>query len=444
MPKKKLYVLITLLLIFILASNTVYANNNFQSIYKSLTLKIMKSNVDNKSQLQDDLFNLINDNKELLEKKDLMEIVENNKTSKIKSILQNLIEQRKKERKMTIEEIKNYNSKKQNAFKGFFTNPDYSDPKVFLGHGKQSKITDTTYYFVENINDKKDFSTLAEIFHKLTKFNDFKENHNKMEIYADYTTEDYIREQKLSGCTTYSLVFANMARAKGIPTVIVEGLKIDFINKFQNGNYDNHISGHFFTEVFVNNKWYLVDNTRGRLYLDYSIKNKVLPNENFLFGKGIDRWDFGMKMKDYFNEESGFFDMLKTIKLDKYSIPEYEYIDLRNMKTIDTNYKTEIRGVKLENKIIYYFDSGKDDDKFRNTLQSDIKETDHGFIYHYLENYEQYKKEADILILSSNIPYFKLPFEIQEKIIQENYSNLSQTYTKIDAENVEILIIKAN
>jgi len=444
MANKIFHILIIFLLIFILSSNMIYADNNFQSIYKSLSLKIMKSNVNNKTQFQNDLFNLINDNKDLLEKEEIMQIVKNSETNKIKTILENLIKQRKKELGMSIEEIKNYNNKKQTVFKGFFKNPNYDDPKVFLGHSSQSTITDITYSFVENINEKKDFSTLAEIFHKLNKFNEFKDNLNEMEIYANFTTEDYIKEQKLSGCTTYSLVFANMARAKGIPTVIVEGLKTDFINTVQNGNYNNHISGHFFTEVYIDNQWYLVDNTKGRLYLDYNVNNKILPNDNYLLGKGIDRWEFGMKMKEYFDENSGFFELVNSINLKGNKNPSYEYIDLRNMNLINSDYKDKIAGINLKNKVIYYFDAGKGDAKFRNTLQTNIKETDHGFIYHYLENYKQYKNEADILILSSNIPYLKLPYEIQEKITKNNYSNLSQTYTKIDLDNIDILIIKTN
>src|SRR6056297_2957006 len=120
MANKIFHILIIFLLIFILSSNMIYADNNFQSIYKSLSLKIMKSNVNNKTQFQNDLFNLINDNKDLLEKEEIMQIVKNSETNKIKTILENLIKQRKKELGMSIEEIKNYNNKKQTVFKGFF------------------------------------------------------------------------------------------------------------------------------------------------------------------------------------------------------------------------------------------------------------------------------------------------------------------------------------
>lgn len=444
MKTKTIYVLIFIMLISLGTSNIIHANDNLQEVYKSLTLKIMKSNVENKTGLQNDLFDLIYEHKELLEKEELTKIIEKTDANKIMSKLKSLIEKRKTENEMSFEEIKYYNNQKQSVFTGFFSNPDYSNPKNFLGHGEQSKITEVTYSFVEDINNKKDFSTLSEIFKKLSLFDSFDESVNKLELYSRYKTEDYIKERKLYGCTSYGLVIANMARAKGIPAIVVEGLKLDFIKDFQNGDFQNTISGHMFIEVLIDNKWYLIDSTRGRLYLDYNTKNNVLPNENFLLGKGIDRWEFGMKMKEYFNEESGFFDMVSTIKFDNYSIPKYEYIDLKTMRTINPKYQTKIQGVELEDKVIYYFDAGKNDGNFREILQNNIKKTNHGFIYNYLKNYKQYKNEADILILSSNIPYHNFPDEIKDKMSKEKYYNLTAEFNLIKVQNADVFIVKSS
>ena len=444
MKTKTIYLLIFIMLISLGTSKIIYANENLQEVYKTLSLKIIKSNVENKTKLQNDILDLIYENKDILNKDNLLKIIENTKTAKIQATLQKYIDKQIKENEITIEEIKAYNNKKQSIFKGFFRNPDYSDPKVFLGHGEQSQITDTTYYLVASLNDKKDFTTLSDIYKRLSSFDKYDESVKKMELYDTYTTEDYIKDRKLYGCTTYSLVFANMARAKGIPTVIVEGLKVDFIKKVQAGKYDNHISGHFFTEVYIDNQWYLIDNTRGRLYLNYNTKNKILPNDNFLLGKGIDRWEFGMRMKEYSNKKSRFWDLVNSINLDKYENRTYKYIDLNNMVLIDQDFKKEIMGVTLENKIIYYFATGRDDKKFQEIIQNNIENISHGFSYNYLKNYDKYKNEADILFLSSNIPHHNLPKEIKDKMSKEKYHNLTTEFNLIEVQNADIFIVKSS
>jgi len=440
--RNKIIILFLVLLTIFTISSSIFAAEDFSNIYKSLTLKIMKSNVQNKTKLQNEIFDLIYENKNLLTKDDLAEIIAQKEVANYKNSLQELIRETKKKHEMTESEIRKYNSIKQQVFRDFFINPDYSDPKIFLGHGEQSKITEITYSFVEDINDKKDFSTLAQIFQKLSNFGQFDENIHKLELYSRYKTEDYIKDKKLYGCTSYGLVIANMARAKGIPAVFVEGLKMDFIREYQNGDFNNTIRGHVFIEVYIDNKWYLIDSTRGRLYTNYNIRSKILPNNNYLLGKGIDRWDFGMKMKEYFKKGSGFFNMVDNIKLDSYSIPNYEYLDLRTMTSFDSNFREEIAGVKLAGKIIYYFDAGQKDNKFREILQDNVKRTDHGFIYNYLRNYAQYKEEADILILSGSINYFSLPDEIRARLSKEEYENLPKTFNLFKVDKADIIIIK--
>jgi hypothetical protein len=218
------------------------------------------------------------------------------------------------------------------VFTDYLKNIDYSNPHIFLGHGKQSLITDVTYDFVKDINNKRDFSTLSEIYKTMTeKLYKPTPSENKDFIGMTYTNEDFINEEFLYGCTTFALVYSNMARAKGIPTVLVEGLNIDFINRFTN-DLGGGMNGHFFVEVLIKGEWYLVDTTAGRLYLDYDKASKYLPGDNYLWAKGIDKWEFG---KNEYGQEIPSPAKMRSVfiaeDIKEFKPPSYDYIDLNTM-----------------------------------------------------------------------------------------------------------------
>ncbi len=119
---------------------------------------------------------------------------------------------------------------------------------------------------------------------------------------------------------------------------------------------------------------------------------------------------------------------------------DYPLNDQQSLFKPTNDYKEEIKGVDVKGKTIYYFDGGKEDSYFRNIVESDFKNIK-GFNYQRLDNYNQYKKEADIIILSSRIPYNKVPQEVREKIGEKKYHSLFETYTLIEVENTHIFIV---
>ena len=109
----------------------------------------------------------------------------------------------------------------------------------------------------KGINDKKDFSTLAEIYLRVSSIKVGSGDKFKR-------TAEQIIEQGLTGCTDYGLVFAALARYKGIPAVFLQAANIDWIKDLKANNENaNFIRGHILIEVFIGDKWYLVDSTSG-------------------------------------------------------------------------------------------------------------------------------------------------------------------------------------
>ena len=65
-------------------------------------------------------------------------------------------------------------------------------------------------------------------------------------------------------------------------------------------------------------------------------------------------------------------------------------------------------------------------------------------IYHYLiENYEEYKKDADLFLISANVPLEELPDELKEYIDKQKYENIANGYIHFTLEDgTEVLIYK--
>jgi len=231
----------------------------------------------------------------------------------------------------TSEEILKYNQVKVSIFEDYFEDIDHSDIEKFLGYNDQSKITDITYDLVKDINNQQDFTTLMEIYQNMIDYhNNPTPSSNKGEMYMAYPNERYTEEKILYGCTTYALVYSNMARAKGFPTVLVEGINIDWINRITN-DLGGGMSGHFFVEVYLDGTWYLIDTTSGRLYFNYDMRKKELPGDNVLLAKGMDKWAFG---KSASGEEMPTHDEYKIMLLKEnitdFEPTSYDYMDLNS------------------------------------------------------------------------------------------------------------------
>lgn len=212
------------------------------------------------------------------------------------------------------------------VFKGYFKNPDYTDPSVFLQTGVQTKAGERIKKVCEKINDKRDISTLKEIFKIVSnlKHIDGGDKHS--------ATAEQVLEEGTNGCTRNALLFASLAREKGIPTVLINSAHVKWIEEIQNNpNVDRTInaSGHFFVEVFLSDgKWYLVDSTAGRLFTNYDRNNFSIQSGNrdyYIYAKSIEVFDSRMN-----SEKIGLVQrcLFENFDLDKYKETSYEVINL--------------------------------------------------------------------------------------------------------------------
>ncbi|HQC16026.1 hypothetical protein [Mesotoga prima] len=102
-----------------------------------------------------------------------------------------------------VEKLENSNGIEVPVFRGYFLNVDYSNPELFLQCGPQTRITDEIAAIADQFNDKKDLSTIKEIYGWMMR--------NLRGVEGEKfgrTSHEIITSGGVTGCTDYGLAFA--------------------------------------------------------------------------------------------------------------------------------------------------------------------------------------------------------------------------------------------
>lgn len=95
--------------------------------------------------------------------------------------------------------------------------------------------------------------------------------------------EQILKQKEIGSCGDAAVVFAQLARAKGIPVRLVDTVRESYAG-------GGHFEGHVFADVFVNNKWITVEPIAGRIIGEGY--NRVLKDGRVVkylpFAKGLD------------------------------------------------------------------------------------------------------------------------------------------------------------
>ena len=102
------------------------------------------------------------------------------------------------------------------------------------------------------------------------------------------------------GCHTAALIISSILRKFGFPSVMIETASIGWAYAYNNNTNDGFV-GHVMTEVYVSDKWILLDND-GTYIEDYDCMNPFISTTTkgypyskqglFVYAKGIDTWDY--------------------------------------------------------------------------------------------------------------------------------------------------------
>jgi hypothetical protein len=219
----------------------------------------------------------------------------------------------------------------------YHKNPNYEDEKSLLKFGTLSKDTEKVEALVKQVNNNKDLSTLMEIY-KIALSTPTADFNGDGETNWDV---DKVIEKGKRHCGDYATLFGALTKAKGIPTEEVTAYDMGALyynnSNYKKGLWSGNFAGHELLEVKLSDgKWYLVDSTRGYMYLNYDHNNFSLPEGYQAFSKETDEGDFGKSQ--YMTGIIQYF-----LNFDSYKDPLYKYVDLTDGGTKSLEqYKTSI------------------------------------------------------------------------------------------------------
>jgi hypothetical protein len=114
----------------------------------------------------------------------------------------------------------------------------------------------------------------------------------KADYFSEWRTFDQMLDDKTQGgCAQYSVLFGSLSRACGIPTVWVKTLDADWIRGFRTKGTEGSWNGHVFLEIYIHDRWMLLDDTQLVLYKAYDTKTRILPGNRYAYDKGGDPYE---------------------------------------------------------------------------------------------------------------------------------------------------------
>ncbi len=193
-------------------------------------------------------------------------------------------------------------------FQGFFVNPCYDDPSIFLICGPQTEITDEVRKIALSLRADHYLDTLRNFYvwmrENLTPLK-LSPKASKEETDAHYaklirmqfqrSAHEVVTSRVSTGCSDAGLVVTSFARSCGVPAVFVHAALDRWVRALQNPKDDDSgIRGHAFIEVYIENHWYLLDSTTSDFSLLYDVNQARLQKWYIPFAKSIEPWDSGI------------------------------------------------------------------------------------------------------------------------------------------------------
>lgn len=191
-------------------------------------------------------------------------------------------------------------------------NIDRTNTEDFLFNIKQSEINEEDLRLPTDVNKLEFLNKLCIEF-----LGNFSYNQNGTIDEYERTVSDIISSKTFYGSNEVALVLSSIFRLNNIPTLCV--FSTDY----------NKTKTYTFLELYFDNKWYLFDPLKSKLYLDYNYNNLSLPENYYAFMKAPSNYSFGIYKKEDMER------FIKTTTINAiYKNPEYEYIDLKNKENV--------------------------------------------------------------------------------------------------------------
>lgn len=107
------------------------------------------------------------------------------------------------------------------------------------------------------------------------------------------TADQLFSENILGGCTDFALIETTFFRSLDIPARLILTVNTEWIKAYRE-NMFSMPEGHAFIEVYLEDRWYLVDSTFRLFYSEYEPERTCYPRGEFFCKKGVDFWEMGV------------------------------------------------------------------------------------------------------------------------------------------------------
>ena len=188
---------------------------------------------------------------------------------------------------------------------------DYSDPGKFLIPGEESDLKEI---YLEEIRDaigssKDSIDDILQVCHWINRHFTFENAGGAM---AGKNTVDELYEIKtFYGCHSLALIISSVLREFGFPAIMIETADVQWGYNYNAGTVQ-YFSGHVMSEIYVENRWILLDNNCTYVeeynYMNPFISKMYRPTAGyFVYAKGIDIWDYSAKDDSFTHDQMVFF-----------------------------------------------------------------------------------------------------------------------------------------
>jgi hypothetical protein len=206
---------------------------------------------------------------------------------------------------------------------------EYDHPEYYLDPGQQSNLDEA---YVEEIR-----ASMGTPDHSIEGiksicwwFNvNFRFSNEAGRMIGKVTANELYQKKAYYGCHSAALMISSLLREFGFPAVMIETASIVWANKYIDGTEEGNV-GHVMTEVYVSDKWILVDNN-GAHVEEYDCRNPFIHMQDqrylyyklglFAYAKGKDSWEYGVrdesdthdKMKEFAENMVCFENLIGTL-----------------------------------------------------------------------------------------------------------------------------------
>jgi transglutaminase-like putative cysteine protease len=166
------------------------------------------------------------------------------------------------------------------------------DVTTWLTGGEQSRITARIRTEAEKISGKNRRERLFKAMRHVWQYFSYDRWLNTLKFTR--TADELYENRVLGGCSDYALAEIVMFRALGIPSRMVVTANVDWMYQYRLDGLAM-AEGHSFIEVFLEDRWYLLDSTYRWLFSDYDPEYPSYPHGEYFCRRGKDFWEMGFK-----------------------------------------------------------------------------------------------------------------------------------------------------